>query len=141
MYPDVKSGYGALGGLYTGLKVARTSRIFMVACDMPFLRVEAIDLMLDMINNADVIVPKVEGHFEPLHAIYSRSCLPPIEELMERGDLKILNIFPKVIVKEVEEERLRSIEPELRFLMNVNTISQLERARLLEDAGDLSPGD
>jgi molybdopterin-guanine dinucleotide biosynthesis protein A len=133
MRRDIKPGRGSLGGLYTALISVETQYAFLTACDMPFLNVDVINLMLGMINGADVIIPSVDNYFEPLHAIYSKSCIPVIEELLEKHDLKILNLFPKLKIREVKGEQLRPLAPDLRFLINVNTLSQLDNARALDE--------
>lgn len=129
MFRDILPNCGSIGGLYTGLVKMGRPYGFLVACDMPFLRKDAIEVMFKEINDADVVIPEVDGKYEPLHAIYSKTCVPQIEEAIKTGDLKILNLFDRLKISFVREEALRSIDPELRFLMNVNTFSDLQRAR------------
>ncbi len=134
MFRDIFPNCGSMGGLYTGLIRMDRPYGFLVACDMPFLRVDAIGELLKEINDADVVIPEVDGKYEPLHAIYSKTCVPCLEESIRTGDLKILNLFDKLKISFIREEVLRSIDPDLRFLMNVNTFDDLERARNLEGA-------
>ena len=129
MFKDLVPRRGSRGGLYTGLRACKCDYGFLAACDMPFLSVEVIRYMLDMVEGFDVVVPRISGHLEPLHAVYSRSCLPYIEELFQHEDLKILNFYNKVKVKEVPEKDLLVFDPELRFSMNVNTPEDLQRAK------------
>ena len=74
---DVIPNAGSLGGLYTGLMAASHVRIFAVACDMPFLNSDVIRFMASFDTTADIVVAKLESGFQPLHALYSRSCLHP----------------------------------------------------------------
>ena len=58
MVPDVFTGGGALGGIYSGLRGAAGSAIFTVACDMPFLRADvarlaAPDVVFMNVNTPD----------------------------------------------------------------------------------------
>jgi molybdenum cofactor guanylyltransferase len=129
MFRDLVPGRGSLGGLYTGLSVCKGNYAFLAACDMPFLSVDVIRHMLNLVEGFDVVVPRISGMLEPLHAAYSRQCLHYIEELFQHEDLKILNFYDKAIVREVSEKDLRLFDPELRFIMNLNTPGDLQQAR------------
>ncbi len=129
MFQDLRPGYGALGGLYTGLKECAPDFGFLVACDMPFLCAGIIEHMMRRTQHYDVIVPRLRGKLEPLHAIYSKTCLPVVEDLMNNDDLKIINFFNRVRVLELDEKDLLSLDPDLRFIMNLNTTQDLERAQ------------
>ena len=71
---------------------------------MPFLNKDVISYMVDRTDDNDVIVPRISAGLEPLHGIYSRKCLPLIEELFAEEDLKIRDIFHKAKVLEIPEE-------------------------------------
>ncbi len=129
MFRDVVPGRGSLGGLYTGLRACKGDYGFLAACDMPFLSVAVIRHIANSVDGFDVVVPRISGMLEPLHAAYSRECLPYIEELLQHESLKILNLYDKVKVREVPEEDLLALDPELRFIVNVNTPEDLHRAR------------
>ena len=137
MFGDLIPGCGSLGGLYTGLKLCDRDYGFLVACDMPFLNREVISYMLQRAQDYDVVIPKVSGLLEPLHAIYSRRCLPYIEELLVEEDLRILHLFQEVTTLEIPEDDLKVFDPRLLFIMNVNTPDDLRKAQeLVKDAGD-----
>jgi len=131
MFGDLKPNHGALGGLYTGLQVCSESHGFLVACDMPFLDERIIRHMVSLVGEHDVVVPRISGHLEPLHAIYSRRCIPYIESLMEKANPKITGFFADVDLLEVPEADLARIDPSLRFALNVNTPEDLEKASIL----------
>ena len=43
LFPDLKPGRGALGGLYTAIASAKHPLVAVVACDMPFVTAGALD--------------------------------------------------------------------------------------------------
>lgn len=130
MFRDVVPGYGALGGLFTGLTVCGHSHCLFVACDMPFLNEGVLAHMVGLVGGGhEIIIPRIGGQLEPLHAIYATSCLPHVERLMQSGELKILNFYPWVRILEVPESDLRTFDPTFRFIVNVNTPDDLEKAR------------
>jgi molybdopterin-guanine dinucleotide biosynthesis protein A len=131
MVPDVYPDHGSLGGIYSGLKAASGDAAFTVACDMPFLRPEIVRLVVERAGAGDVVIPRVHGLYETLHAAYRKTCLPPMQERLNRGRLKIVDFFDAVQVVPIEEDELgRYGDPDIVF-MNVNTPQELERARAL----------
>ena len=131
MVADVYPDGGSLGGIYSGLKAAAGDAAFTVACDMPFLHPEVVRLVVERAESGDVVIPRVGGQLEALHAAYAKSCLPHIEERLVAGRLKIVEFFPRVRVVEIPEAEIaRHRDPALVF-MNVNTPDELERAEVL----------
>lgn len=134
MVPDAYPEGGSLGGIYTGLRAAPGEVAFTVACDMPFLRTDVVRLVVERAGLADVVIPRVGGQLETLHAAYGKACLGPMEARLRAGRLKIVEFFAEVHVLEIPEaEVARLADPALVF-MNVNTPEEFERARVL--AGD-----
>ncbi len=123
---DLIPGYGALMGLYTGLKNAPTDRVLAVACDMPFLQPKLLEHLIHVDVKADVVVPKIDGHFEPLLAIYSKNCLGAIEDMIKRSRKCVYDFYPKVRVREISQKELRIFDPELKSLVNFNTPTELK---------------
>jgi molybdopterin-guanine dinucleotide biosynthesis protein A len=121
---------GSLGGLYTGLMEAQNSLTFVVACDMPFLLKESIS-RLCLLSDSDVLVVKLSTGMQPLHARYSKRCVPIIEQMIHEGDLKIQNLISRsgLTVKIIEESLFDDIDPYRQSFHNINTPADLEFAR------------
>ena len=129
MVPDVFPDHGSLGGIYSGLRAATGSGAFTVACDMPFLHPDAVRLVVERAGEADVVIPRVGGQLETMHAVYAKACLPHMEERLRARQLRIVGFFERVRVLEIPAEAVRSIrDPEIAF-MNVNTPDELAEAR------------
>lgn len=129
--PDLIPNSGSLGGIYTGLHAATHPQCFFAACDMPFLNADLISLLVREAAGWDVVVPRVGGELQPMHAIYAKSCLPFIKKAIDGGMLKIAWFFQKVSVKTIEEPALRALDPQLLGFMNVNTPLDLEKAEAI----------
>jgi molybdenum cofactor guanylyltransferase len=130
MVADVYPDHGSLGGIYSGLRAAGEIA-FTVACDMPFLHPEIVRLVVARAGEGDVVIPRVGEQLETMHAAYGKACLPPIEERLRAGRLKIVGFFDSVRVVEIgEAEVARFRDPAVAF-MNVNTPDELEGARAL----------
>lgn len=128
---DVYPGKGALGGIYSGLKAAAHTHSLVVACDMPFLNLALLRYMVLLAWEHDVVIPRIDGLPEPLHAIYSKNCLEPIDRLLARGGLKIVDFFPEVRVRYIEEDEVDVFDPQHLSFFNVNTPGDLEEMRKL----------
>ncbi len=131
MVPDAYPDGGALGGIFTGLKAAAGEAALAVACDMPFLRAEVARLVVARAGEADVVIPRVGGQLETMHAVYRKSCLGPMEERLRAGRLKIVGFFEAVRVLEIPEAELAPFGDPAVLFMNVNTPEELARARAL----------
>ncbi len=126
----------SLTGIHTGLFYITTPYAFFVACDIPFIKKELIELLLDGVEpSIDIVIPETSKGVEPLCSVYSKRCFKPAEEQLEKKSLKIQRIFQKVRVKKIPEDILRTIDPDLISLININTPDDLYRARKLKNSG------
>jgi molybdopterin-guanine dinucleotide biosynthesis protein A len=132
---DIYPGKGALGGIYSGLRAAANAYSLVVACDMPFLDLNLLRYMILLARGHDVVIPRIGGLLEPLHAIYSQSCLEPIDRLLARGGLKIIDFFSEVRVRYVEEDEVDIFDPQHLSFFNVNTPNDLEEVKKLVRRG------
>lgn len=139
MFTDIRPGYGSLGGIYTGLRKCRGAHGFISACDMPFLVESVIRHLVGLAAGHDVIIPRLRGYLEPLHAVYGRGCIPYIEELMDADDRVIAHFFHKVDLLEAPEEDLAQCDPNLLFATNLNTPEDLRKARIIAGESDPTP--
>ena len=127
MVSDLFPGGGALGGIYSGLFHASHSHIFVAACDMPFLNQALISHLAALFPGYDIVVPKTQDGWQPLHAIYSQKCLPLMEDLLRNNNLKIIDFFSKVKKREVTTEEILPFDPRLASFFNINAPEDLDR--------------
>jgi len=123
----------SLTGIHAGLFFTTTSHAFCAACDIPFLKKELVETILDSIEpNIDIVIPATSKGLEPLCSVYSKKCLKPIEQQLIKQDLKIQTIFEKVRVKQLPENILRQNDPDLLSFYNINSPDDLARAKNIE---------
>jgi len=131
IWPDRLPGKGPLGGLYTAVSNSAFSQSFCMACDMPFANRAIIQYLTQLAHAVDVVVPRTPDGYQPLHAVYSKTCLGPMESLLTANRLKIDHLFPAVRVRVVEEAELRRLDPLQCAFINVNTRQDLDSASAL----------
>ena len=127
--PDIYPGRGALGGIYTGLTAAKSQYGLVVAADMPFLNPDLLQHLVTVAPGFDVVMPRIDGEIEPLHAVYSRDCLPAIQEQIERNQLQIRIFLERVRVRYVELAEVDMFDPRHMSFFNVNTPEDLTKAQ------------
>lgn len=140
-YPEAKTvvdlypGKSSIGGIYTGLMHSICFHNLVVACDMPFLNLDLLRYMIKLSPDFDVVIPRIGEQMEPLHAVYSKNCIGPMEKLLEQGDLRISRFFDSIRVRYVEDNELDGFDPEHLSFFNINTNADLVRARTLAEQG------
>jgi molybdopterin-guanine dinucleotide biosynthesis protein A len=120
---------GALVGIFTGLKSARSHHCLTVACDMPFLNIDIMRYMISVSEGYDAVIPRMEKMIEPLHAVYSTDCIEPIQLQIDSGNLKISDLLSKIRVRYIDREEIERYDPQHLSFMNVNSESDLQKAR------------
>jgi molybdopterin-guanine dinucleotide biosynthesis protein A len=120
-------GRGPLAGIHAGLACSSRQAAFCVACDMPFLSAGLIRRLVRRFRelDCDVLLPRVAGEVEPLHALYHRRLLPAMEGLLADGrGNSIRRLFPMVRTEHLElpdNARVR------RIFTNLNTPEDVRR--------------
>lgn len=141
LVPDQRPGEGALMGVYSGLQAARHPHALVVACDMPLLSLPLLRYMLPLADGYDIVVPRVGGWLEPLHAIYGKACLPAMSRLLDHGQRQIIAFFDQVRVRYVEEDEVTRCDPHHLSFLNVNTPEDWQRVqKLLAELTHPQPG-
>ncbi len=88
---DSYQNSGPLGGIHSALTAAKNDRIAVISCDTPFIPTELFRKMASEMGNHDLIMPVHNGFTESMCAIYSKKCLPVIEQALIAGKFRILD--------------------------------------------------
>ena len=119
--PDIYYAQGALAGVHSGLAHAKSEKIFVVGCDMPFINSAVVREICTHAEQGDLVVPHSSSGHEPLHALYAKNCLPAMEQVLKQNKRRITSFFDQVCVVEIPATELQQIDPlELSF-RNINT--------------------
>jgi molybdopterin-guanine dinucleotide biosynthesis protein A len=134
LFPDLKPGRGALGGLYTALASATQQAVAVVACDLPFASAPFLVASAGILvqEGADVVIAETAHGLEPLHAVYRReACLGPIGTAIDLGQWRMISWFPQVRVRKLFSDELSRYDPDGLAFRNVNTPEELAEAEQL----------
>jgi molybdopterin-guanine dinucleotide biosynthesis protein A len=132
---DYIQGKGPLCGMHAAFTLSKNPDLWVVACDMPFISVDAADLMWKRKQElqCDAVVPCVSGMLHPLHGIYHESCSSRISSLLDRNQYKVQELFNSIQYEAVTESSFVEQDIDLRFVFNVNTPEEYKHALQLED--------
>lgn len=133
---DALPAIGPLGGLYTALTATTSARIFLVACDMPFIHRGLVRAMLAFAEtrcDADVVALEANRHVQPLHAVYSRGCLPAVERAVKASDYSLHALLAQLAVVAINTDTVRREDPDGLSAFNVNTPDDWRQALSLAE--------
>ncbi|RLB89877.1 MAG: molybdenum cofactor guanylyltransferase [Deltaproteobacteria bacterium] len=129
---DIIPSKCALAGLHAGLFYASYPYAYVTACDTPFVKRSVIEHIVGSIKPGyEVIIPRTDDGLETLSAVYSKECIPFIEKNLENNIYMIKKFFRKKKVKEIPVDKLKLLDPEMRFIFNVNTPKDFEKAQTI----------
>lgn len=128
---DKGISHGPISGIEAALSVCRYDRLLVVACDMPRIKAEIFQILLELMEEeeCDAIVPVVLGRRQPLVAVYRSRILPTVRRQIEQEQYSINRLLDKLNVFYVEEEKMKKrgiVEPEILF-SNINTRMEYDR--------------
>jgi molybdopterin-guanine dinucleotide biosynthesis protein A len=126
---DILPGHGSLGGIYTGLIKSDSFYNLVIAADMPFLNQPLLRYMIQVADGFDFALPRINSFFEPLHAIYSKNCVAPIESILKQGRRVIIELFDFVKIRYIEAEEIDRFDPQHLSFFNINNKEDLKLAR------------
>ncbi len=133
---DRHAGIGPLGGLETALLgIERDALLLLLACDMPFVSPEALSLLVENWDpKVQAVLFRVDGSTLAMPGLYRRDVLFAVDRLLARREYDMAELFKEIRVKEVSEDRVGRVDPDMRTFVNLNT-SEAYRRYALEAAG------
>lgn len=129
---------GPLQGLAAGLAAlpVEVEFAYATATDVPFLEPAWIGLLRDRIGSADLAIPLVGGYHQPLAALYRRStCLHAAERLIADGRMRPAYLIEMVRAVVLDEPTMRTVDPRLGTIRNLNTPEEYAEAHRELPAG------
>ena len=142
MHSDMIPDAGALGGIYTGLTHASHDSVLCVACDSPFLEPKLLAHLVSVLGEYDAVMPytyktppsdntDVQITLQTLCAVYSKRCLPIIEQMLNEPDLRVHALQERANILTLAPEIWKTYDSEGHSFFNVNTPEDFEKAQTL----------
>ncbi len=119
---DERPSRGPLEGLLAGMKVmqSRCDLVYVTSCDVPLLQAAFVQQLLELATEYDAVAPQ-DGEFaHPLSAAYRTNVVATIEGLLAADQLRPLFLLKQIKTLFVPVEELRTSDPQLLTLRNLN---------------------
>jgi molybdopterin-guanine dinucleotide biosynthesis protein A len=128
---DVFRECGPLGGIHAALRASGAELNLMLAVDVPFVSPALLRYLVTRARGSDAIatVPRADGGWQPLCAVYRRGFAEGAEKALRAGCYKIGALFADANVQAIEEEELTRAGFAAGMFRNLNTKDDLEAAR------------
>jgi len=121
--PDAIGGYaGPLAGLHAGLSAASHPLAVTVPCDSPFLPLDLVARLRDLLGDNELAVAKTGTQPHPVFCMVRRSVLPHLAQFLSGGGRKIDAWYASLKVVEV------SFDDQPEAFRNINTREELKDA-------------
>jgi molybdopterin-guanine dinucleotide biosynthesis protein A len=123
---DLEPDRGPLMGLLSTLKESELDVNFVTTCDVPKINMPFVRDMLDALEGFDAVVPVVpEDRKQPLFAVYRKTVVPAIEQLLADGVNAVHALLDQLNVNYVELDA--------DWYHNLNTHDDVEQYRKTQE--------
>jgi molybdenum cofactor guanylyltransferase len=126
---DVIRDCGPLGGIHAALLASSTELNVMLAVDVPFVSWAFLQYLITQARGAPeaaVVVPRGDGGWQPLCAVYRREFAGVAERALLAGRNRIDRLFDEVRTRVIEQEELEGAGFSSAIFRNLNTPEELE---------------
>ena len=126
---DIFRDCGPLGGIHAALRASLAELNLILAVDTPLVSPTFLQYLISQARSepeAIAVVPRLNGRWQPLCAIYRREFSDAAENALRAGRYRIDRLFAVVRTRVVEQEELEGSGFSLAMFRNLNTPEELE---------------
>jgi molybdopterin-guanine dinucleotide biosynthesis protein A len=122
---------GPLAGIHAALRSSARELNLILAVDVPFVPPSLLQYMIMRAKNsaATATVPRTNGGWQPLCAVYRRPFADAAEKALREGRYKIDALFTAPQTQAIEEGELMNAGFSEQMFRNLNTRTELEAAK------------
>jgi molybdopterin-guanine dinucleotide biosynthesis protein A len=116
---------------------AKGDSIFVIACDMPFVRKDIISFICERHNQAigqavkisDATIPLYKGEPQPLLGVYCKTIIPYLEDGILNDKTSMKKLLHEIKTNFIDESDIMTVDPDGRSFVNINTMEDYERVK------------
>jgi molybdopterin-guanine dinucleotide biosynthesis protein A len=121
---DAAHDSGPLGGLVAVLRRCQSSKLLVLAIDLPNMTTAYLKDLLALCPENAGVVPKKNERFEPLAAIYPARCLALAESCLQSGDYSLQRLVRRATDTGLMTTR-KIMDADKALFFNLNTPADL----------------
>jgi molybdopterin-guanine dinucleotide biosynthesis protein A len=121
---------GPLRGIACGLQRLQglADAAYVSSCDVPLLKPEFVREMIARLGDHEIAVPDENGFVHPLAGVYRTHLAAKAREILDAGGRRPLSLIEQSRSLRADVNELRSVDPSLDSLRNLNTLEDYEAA-------------
>jgi molybdenum cofactor guanylyltransferase len=130
---DVFRDCGPLAGIHAALRNSRTELNLILAVDLPLVSLAFLQFLIRRAlhsPDATATVPRANGGWQPLCAVYRREFADAAKEALREGRNKIDALFDLVRIEVITQEQMVEAGFSPRIFHNLNTREELQAVAL-----------
>lgn len=131
---DYIPGKGPLSGMHAAFTLSKSSVMWVVGCDMPFISHRAAEWMWKQQQElqCDAVIPYISNKYHSLHGIYHKNCIHAISDLLNQNQYQLKELFKNIRYERIKESQFleQGIDPQ--FITAVNTPEDYNEALKIE---------
>jgi molybdopterin-guanine dinucleotide biosynthesis protein A len=123
--------HGPLGGIHAALRASGSELNLMLAVDMPFVEVRFLEYLFqeaDRHARAIVTIPRADGAWQTLCAVYRKPFADLAEQALRAGKNKIDPLFREITMCILDEPELTTQQFSPNMFRNLNTPEEIQQA-------------
>jgi molybdopterin-guanine dinucleotide biosynthesis protein A len=132
MIGDVVKEKGPMTGIYSAFVCTGARELFVVACDMPFIKGKVIEVIIGRYHGQDAVIPLHQGRPEPLFAVYSGRAQNLMGKMLQQGRRSLRDLLEELDAYYIDEHEILRQDPEGTSFVNINTLEEY-RALAVDD--------
>jgi molybdopterin-guanine dinucleotide biosynthesis protein A len=127
---DDRPNDGPLRGIACGLERLQglADAAYVSSCDVPLLKPEFVRELVMRLDDYETIVPEEDGFLHPLAAVYRTHLAAIAREMLDAGSGPLVALIERSRGLRVGVDELRSADPDLGSLRNLNTPEEYDAA-------------
>ena len=122
---DLVTDIGPAGGILTALTHTDSDYNFICSCDMPFIKTDAINFLIEHSFDFEITVAVHQDKIQPLFGVYSRNCLAEWKSQIQKNNFKLQELISYFYTQKLEMKNMQSFDEAI--FTNVNSKSELEQ--------------
>ncbi|RPI63860.1 MAG: molybdenum cofactor guanylyltransferase [Ignavibacteriales bacterium] len=130
---DIQLNRGPLSGIYSALKNSKTSKNFIVTCDLPLIDSKSIEYFSKLVFEKEIVIPIVNGIPQRLFGLYNKSVIEKIEEIFRLSEIdksvkgSVYDLHQRVEVESIVIDHLQFYNDNM--FLNMNTPDDYEKIK------------
>lgn len=127
LFGDMIPSRGPMSGLYTLLSNIKNNCLFVVACDMPFIKKSLILFICEKHKEiskkmeVDATIPVYKDEPQPLFGIYCKGVLSHLKDSILKEKTSVRRFLDEIRTNYINHDEFVHLDPEGLSFININT--------------------